>query len=706
MRSVFAPLVLTLTLLIAPGFAGEAAVAEPPVLPKGINELPKDLSLRMKELIKSAEQYRGLKCKYPVACGSLNKDMLKKKMLEAFQEELPAEKMDPLEASLKMFKFIPETMVLAKYYPELLTSQVGGYYDPRRKYLVIVQNEGGLLGKELKEQYGAEIATRMEETVMVHELTHAIQDQHFNLQKFAIDDPLSDEGAARTALIEGDATLTMYNFFSNMNLEEMPMVEQIVNDMFKDPKQLMTMAPDMPGSKEMSDAPAWFRDNLLFSYMQGFVFCINVKKLGGQKLIDYAFIKDPPRSTEQIIHPEKWHTKRDDPIVITWPDLSKELSGYKKIAEGQLGEQSIRVLFRDALKNEKTDKVATEAAAGWGGDRFAVYEKDKSRVLLWITEWDSEDDSKQFEAASKQLGADWKIQIPDGKPTRVIVTRGTLAENELAAVRAAMGAAVAKAHENKPLNLAALGIDPKVKQGTDLAKALGGILDDKDGADGIAKLLNDPNMQKVLKNLGGNEKEGGLDMTAMLNDPLVQKMLKDMMKQDRPKGGVSEDGRSYSNETLGFTIQAPPSQKDWKLDGKPPAPLSVVISDPQGAVQINIAAQNLPIAMPIESLGPMIEIGPKMAMEDFKKISGDLMNAGGKKGYELQYEASAGGQKLRATQRVYILGNTMVVVSAMGPVESWNKHEKTIKETLDTFKFTEPKPAPKSDKRAKEPLQE
>src|SRR6266404_5296155 len=120
-----------IVLFVATAWAGEPAEPE---LPKDVNALPADLATRMKGLIKQAEKYRGLNCKHAVPCGSVGVEGLRKKMLLAFDEELPATKINPLEASLKSFGFIPESMNLSKYYPELLTSQVGGFYDPRRKY--------------------------------------------------------------------------------------------------------------------------------------------------------------------------------------------------------------------------------------------------------------------------------------------------------------------------------------------------------------------------------------------------------------------------------------------------------------------------------------------------------------------------------------------------------------------------------------------
>ena len=695
-----------LSLLIGPAAAGDA-----PALPKDIAPLAPELNKKVEAMERAAEKYRGLPFKQPVPCGSIEKDGLKKKMVEALQEELPADKMAALEAGLKAFGLIPQDMVLEQYFPELLTSQVGGFYDPKRKYLAIVKSADGLLGKEAKAQYGPDLADRMEETVLVHELTHAIQDQHFDIEKFAKENPLSDDAAARVALIEGDATLTMYDYFAGMRLESMPGVEPMLSQMFKDPKQLLAMSPDMPGSKEMAEAPAWFRDNLLFSYMQGFTFAISVRKAGGQKLLDYAYTKDPPRSTEQILHPEKWHTKRDDPVAITWPDLSKELPGYKKLCEGELGEQTIRVLLREHLKDEL--KVTT-AAAGWGGDRFAVYEKDKNVVLAWITEWDTMLDCKEFREALAAFGAGWNFDAPG--PTRVVLVRGSLSDAEAAAVKAKLAEAPSQLPENKNIDLAALGAK-RTKEGdaADMAKALEGLLDSKDGNVDIGKLLNDPELQKAAEKLagdlgggekpgdkaggdkGGGDKGGGLDVGAILNDPEAQALIKNMFSQERPQGQASADGNSYTNEQIGFAIKLPASQKGWKLDPKPAPPTSVLITSPQSAVQVSVVSQALPIPIGIENMGPMLEMGPKMAVQNYKKLSAGFIETSGRKGYELQYEGDNGGQHLRSTQRVYTAGATMIVLTVMATADDWTTNEKAITETLNGFSLMDPKPAPAKD---------
>lgn len=683
-----------------------ACLAEEPVkLPEGVDALPTDLRGKMADLLKNAEKYRGLKCIHAVPSGSLNEAALRSKMKMMFEEELPAAKMNPLESALKIFGFIPNDMKLSTYLPELMTSQVGGYYDPRRNYLIVVQREGGLLGAEAKKTLGP-LADRMEETVLVHELTHALQDQHFDLKKFMIEDPLSDAGAARTAVVEGDATLTMYNFFAQMEIEKMPMMQEMMSELLKDPKQLMSMSPDMPGAKEMESAPAYFRDTLLFSYLQGYVFCISVKKLGGQKLLDYAFTKDPPRSTEQILHPEKWHTKRDDPVEITLPDFAAAAPGWKKIAEGTLGELGIKILLNDCLKN---NEAACTAAGGWGGDRFAVLEKNGEFVLAWVTDWDTPSDAAKFKKAAAKLGENWNTVSPN--PKRVTLTR-TSSKAGLAVVLDLMksiAAAKASTPDNKNIDLAALGIKAGVAQAGDKNQETLDINKlTKNGEIDLDKMLDDPNFEKMMKQVGEKMGVGDMDLSTMMKNPIMKDMMKNMMKNmtadTAPEGKFSADGRQYTNEGLGINMSLPAEAKNWTLV-KQSAPLLFVVNSPDSTAQVQIAVPPVPIAPPIEMMSMSVEMGLKMVLKDLKKLKDGFIGEGAQKGYEIQYTGSIEGESIRATQRMFVQAGRMIAITARTPETDWKQHEKAINAILESIKLTGAKPAaPEKVKVSEAPL--
>jgi hypothetical protein len=389
---------------------------------------------RLNELLHQAETWRGLRAKRRVGSRTLEEKELAGEVAAAIREDMPAGVLRSMEVSLKAFGLIPESLDLAVFLPQLLTQEIAGYYDPEKKALSLIRREGGVLGGEA----GLE-ARSAEDMVLIHELTHALQDQHFDLAKFTKTDPMSDASTARQALVEGDATLTMLDALLATRVEELPNAAGLMEKTLGS-STWMSDAPDLPGSRELAAAPPYIRETLLFSYAQGSLFCISVRKAGGQKLLDRAFRDDPPRSSEQILHPEKWHGRRDDPVAVTWPDLAPVLPGFTKSAEGEMGELTIRILLREALKDPAR---AETAAAGWGGDRFAVYEKSGDpagrRLLAWITEWDTPEDATEFAAAAQQLGAGWKVETQG--PLRVVVVRGEVAAEQEGALRARLAGA-------------------------------------------------------------------------------------------------------------------------------------------------------------------------------------------------------------------------------------------------------------------------
>ncbi|HEY7216575.1 MAG TPA: hypothetical protein VIC28_18285 [Thermoanaerobaculia bacterium] len=421
--------------LLVPG-PGRTESAPAPALPEGVAPLPAESAQHFQELLAAAEKYRGLTALRPVPAGTLEEPELRKKMAESLDEELSPDQLAAAEIAAKAFGLIPESMDLSRYLTELLTSEVAGFYDPLKDYMALVRR-----GEAVDE----------EDVVIVHELTHALQDQHFDLQRFEAVDPMSDASTALTALAEGDATLTMTSFLAGRQLEETPGIGEVMKSVLGDPEALT--ASDAPGGAELAKAPAWVRDSLLFGYVQGFSFCLEVRRAGGQKLLDYAFATDPPRSSEQILHPEKWLGKRDDPILLRWPDLAPALPGWRKVSSGETGEATLQSLLRLHAKDRGK---ADAAAAGWGGDRFEVYARAGRRVLVWWTEWDSEADAAEFQAAARGLGRGWRVDALSAR--RIMVLRGDLDRPRRAAVRARLAAAEAV----KPANV---GVDLKAVVG-------------------------------------------------------------------------------------------------------------------------------------------------------------------------------------------------------------------------------------------------
>jgi len=264
---------------LLPG-ALRAATAPATALPEGVAPLPPESAGHFQELLEAAEKYRGLEARRPIPAGTLAEPELRRKMSESVGEELSPGQLKAIETGAKAFGLIPESMDLSRYLPELLTTQVAGFYDPERRYLALIRRDGGGPAKD------AEGGRDPEDAIIVHELTHALQDQHFDLRKFEEMDPMSDGATARSALAEGDATLTMTSFMAGASVETVPGMGEAMSAFLDDPEGPAGAASDLPGGDELAKAPAWIRDSLLFSYVQGFAFCLDVRRAGGQKLLD------------------------------------------------------------------------------------------------------------------------------------------------------------------------------------------------------------------------------------------------------------------------------------------------------------------------------------------------------------------------------------------------------------------------------------
>jgi hypothetical protein len=157
-------------------------------------------------------------------------------------------------------------------------------------------------------------------------------------------------------------------------------------------------------------------ETLLGAYLKGMAFVHTVAGQGWEAV--GSLYTDPPRSTEQILHPEKWG-QRDNPVAIDFPDLALEpdLAGWTVLESNVIGEFQWRVIFNEFGLNA----LGIAAAAGWDGDRFAVLERNEDLLLLLYTTWDSEADAEEFAAAYGQL---LPVKYPAGDEPTLVDVRG------------------------------------------------------------------------------------------------------------------------------------------------------------------------------------------------------------------------------------------------------------------------------------------
>jgi hypothetical protein len=258
---------------------------------------------------------------------------------------------------------------------ELLTAQVAGYYDPDAKQMVIVSDAG---------------LTPLAEVTYAHEYTHALQDAAFGLASLrsnATGD--TDLAMARTALIEGDATLTMLLWaLQHLSPLELAAITE-------------TPIPQLP------DVPAWMTQQLEWPYLGGAQFVSALYAAGGGSVglggtpdpaafagVDAAF-RSPPDTTEQVLHPGTASAPGEQ-VLVAAPHITAA-TGWATPITDTLGEAMIEIWLEGVGVPAAT---AQGAAAGWGGDRLAVSSGgDGSFVLGWTLAWGSAADADEFVAA-------------------------------------------------------------------------------------------------------------------------------------------------------------------------------------------------------------------------------------------------------------------------------------------------------------------
>ncbi len=213
-----------------------------------------------------------------------------------------------------------------------------------------------------------------------HEFMHALQHQHFGIGDM-LDSPeldaSADRRAAYVALVEGDAVLveTLY----------------MVNHMTEAEQALVQEGLDVDMSAFLA-APHMVRRMIAFPYSEGARFVYEFLTGGGWDDVD-ALYDRPPVSTEQVLHPGKY-VLGEGPASVEVPVLDGALgAGWTEVGRGTLGEFALMAYLEDLL----APQAAAEAAAGWGGDEYAVYAGPEGETLVVHRHaWDSVPDAGEF----------------------------------------------------------------------------------------------------------------------------------------------------------------------------------------------------------------------------------------------------------------------------------------------------------------------
>jgi hypothetical protein len=305
------------------------------------------------------------------------RDAIVRRYLELLRDRYPGPRLEAERKALVKFALIPPDFALEKFLGDMAGEQVAAYYDHLNGEIVLADW----------------LPAAVQAPVLTHELVHALQDRHLNLRKFLAPRPgRSDELAARHAILEGEATAVM----ADLLLQPMGL------DITRLP-DLGPLAEQAAGQESpvLKAAPKFMKDQLLFPYTVGTGFVAAFRKAHPWPAFNQVY-RDPPRSTEQILHPEKYLARRDDPQVVLLPDLRGVLGpGWTLDLEDDAGEFAVRGILERFLPQAE----ARAAAEGWGGDRYHLYMRagDGRLALVFLTAWDTEADAREFAAAYARL---------------------------------------------------------------------------------------------------------------------------------------------------------------------------------------------------------------------------------------------------------------------------------------------------------------
>ena len=337
--------------------------------------------VRPEELKERVEDVGELRFTRSVPIDFMTRDGLATYIRDLFDEEYPPEVAAREERMLRAFGFLNEEDDLRTIREGVLNENIAGFYDERPGVKKLFAVSPVSAGDRLD---------FMNQLILSHELRHALQDQHVNLrQVLGEGTDFDDRRLAVLSLLEGDATLLMEKYLATGLSAGGAQGQALVNMMGMGGGDSRAMA-DMFAGPQLRSAPPVVREQLLVPYLDGRSLAVAVFERGGFRLLNQR-LADPPRSMEQVLHPEKYLDRRDEPVVLT----VSEASGADVESEGRLGEFLIRILFQPVM----TAREAEAAAAGWGGDQYALWSENGGYRLVWHTTWDSDRDAQEFHRA-------------------------------------------------------------------------------------------------------------------------------------------------------------------------------------------------------------------------------------------------------------------------------------------------------------------
>ncbi|MFN2421743.1 MAG: hypothetical protein ABR527_10285 [Gemmatimonadota bacterium] len=357
-------------------------------------EAPAALVAAARAVSREVAGIRDLDWRRPVDFQVSNRPTIQAYARASLEREMSSAQWESYQALLVHVGLIPAGLDLQDLVVRLYAEQIAGYYDPHVQTFYLADWLPPLLQR----------------AVVAHEATHALQDQHFDLDRWLTElSPTEDGALARGAVVEGDAMAVMIAYLlapTGQTIEQLPDIARLLEG------QGTAISAAYPTFER---APEALQRLLLFPYVEGSRFVIETLGVGGWGAVDRLY-HDPPASTEQILHPERYWRARDVPRALNVPEGE---AGAEILTSGSWGEFGARLVLAAALG----DSAAAEPARGWDGDRYALYRlPNGGHRFSWSLAWDTPRDAEEFTRAYTQalvhrFPGTWRIETGQGRFT-------------------------------------------------------------------------------------------------------------------------------------------------------------------------------------------------------------------------------------------------------------------------------------------------
>ncbi len=333
----------------------------PSLTPTPEAESTEDVVRRITEQVSGL---RGLAMVQDTPTFFISSEQMAENIRQSIDEEYTQEEADIEAELLALLDFIEPGTDLKEMFADLYAGAVVGYYDTDTGEMFVL-SDGDRLDPAAKH-------------TLAHEIVHALQDQTFDLDAFLPEDEENgDLTRAKVALVEGDAVLAAAEYLrAHLTRSE---IRQVYSS--------------GGGSNDLAEIPRALIELLVFPYREGAGFVTAVHGDGGWDSVDAAY-ENPPLSTEQILHPDKYF-EGEDPVTVRLPALASALGGgWEVVDEGVLGEFVIGLYLENRLPRLR----AANAAEFWGGDAYALVRNEEldESAFVSLSVWDSVEDAQDL----------------------------------------------------------------------------------------------------------------------------------------------------------------------------------------------------------------------------------------------------------------------------------------------------------------------